>query len=107
MAHLEDLIEKVTRKHKREEQEERRIPTVRGVDLFHIPKEILIHLFSFLEIKNLLSASLVNHSFHNLTNEPLIWKIKYIQYWNDHSDKENWKVEMNTNHSNSKGCIYQ
>jgi F-box/WD-40 domain protein 7 len=40
----------------------------------HLPNEVLVLIFSFLEVKELISVALICHHWRRLTEEELIWK---------------------------------
>ncbi|KAF2068597.1 hypothetical protein CYY_010080 [Polysphondylium violaceum] len=52
------------------------------VTVFDIPKEVWIHILSFLNEKDLFHVSLVDSFLYNISQDNFLWKPLYIKKWN-------------------------
>ncbi|ESQ43221.1 hypothetical protein EUTSA_v10014697mg [Eutrema salsugineum] len=52
------------------------------IDLPSLPQDILIHIFSFLDVSSLLSSSQVSRSWNQATCEDSLWRLQYDIHFN-------------------------
>lgn len=76
-----------------------------------LPKEIILHIFSFLNEKNLMIANLVCRKWSQLSTYPLIWK-KFLPPQLNHltSLPKDWRAIYKNNYrilNHVKQCLYQ
>lgn len=54
-----------------------------------LPEELRVYIYSFLDLRSLLQASLVSTEWKRLTNDPTLWRCQHLNRWGAYRTPDN------------------